>query len=892
MMNKVSNMSDMTMNILKKVFLMLCLVLVCTVFVGVRSEKVYADIASGTCGSCSWVIDDDGVLTISPMDGVSGTLRSETRGNNLAASESWPWYSYRANVVKVVVMPGVRAASGMNHIFNDLINCISMDLSNLDTTGVTRMYGIFSDCRSLVSLDLSGFNTASVTEMRNMFSGCTKLKYLNILNFTLTSDVSRKYMFYNCGNLSEIILGPYVEILSDTELPSVARKWIRDDEAYGPYYSGAFMTSYNSSMAGRWISSIGIAVLQDNGELVFCRTRDAYNNGEFYDEVIDVNNNLYSGRVYTGVETINSSTDTRNCKWSAQRTEIKSVRVADGQVVKPINCYSWFNSCTNMTSCDLRGLDTSSVENMRDMFFGCTHLISIDLSGFDTSSVTNMYQMFCNCSKLTSVDVSNFDTSVVTNMTSMFYNCSSLTLLDVSEFDTSNVTNMSYIFYNCSSLTSLDVSEFDTANVTDMRSVFSGCYNLKSLNLNRWNTRNATNMDSMFYDCRSLSEVELGLNFSFRGKNLSASSSFAALLPTPPREVDGIAYTQKWVREDGSILAKTPKELRADYGENAAEWAGTWIWEEKQTKYTVKFIAHDGVAGAMPDQQLQADVDGTISKCECYRFNYHFDHGDGVDGRTYADEATISKNRFKVGDTLTLTAVFEKDDNHLQFTEGEATITIHGGEMVKLPNLPGGTAYQVWEETPSGWQLIDQQNPAGTISADDWSDSSFTNKYVPKTATISLMAQKTLDGRSPADGQFAFELVKVDTEENTSEVVETARNNEAGMVAFKQLVFKQPGTYTYQIREVRGDDPAISYDNHTETITINVVDDGAGNLTATKVTDGDEIPSFENETKPGSLQVVKQAEDGTGDAYFTFVINLTDDYGRPLDNVVILGGAE
>ena len=33
-----------------------------------------ADIASGTCGTCSWVIDSEGVLTISPTDGVSGTL--------------------------------------------------------------------------------------------------------------------------------------------------------------------------------------------------------------------------------------------------------------------------------------------------------------------------------------------------------------------------------------------------------------------------------------------------------------------------------------------------------------------------------------------------------------------------------------------------------------------------------------------------------------------------------------------------------------------------------------------------------------------------------------------------------------------------------------------------
>lgn len=39
--------------------------------------KVYAaddDIGSGTSGTCTWVIDSEGVLTISPTDGISGTL--------------------------------------------------------------------------------------------------------------------------------------------------------------------------------------------------------------------------------------------------------------------------------------------------------------------------------------------------------------------------------------------------------------------------------------------------------------------------------------------------------------------------------------------------------------------------------------------------------------------------------------------------------------------------------------------------------------------------------------------------------------------------------------------------------------------------------------------------
>ena len=135
----------------------------------------------------------------------------------------------------------------------------------------------------------------------------------------------------------------------------------------------------------------------------------------------------------------------------------------------------------------------------------------------------------------------------------------------------------------------------------------------------------------------------------------------------------------------------------------------------------------------------------------------------------------------EAGSRLVLTAVFDKDDNHLNFSDGEAEVSISAN---------------------------------GTV------DSRFTNEYVPGTATISLIAQKTLDGRIPADGQFSFELLQ------NGEVIETVSNNAAGMVTFDTLVFKTPDTYTYQIREVRGEDESINYDSHVETITITVEDDG------------------------------------------------------------------
>jgi surface protein len=169
-----------------------------------------------------------------------------------------------------------------------------------------------------------------------------------------------------------------------------------------------------------------------------------------------------------------------------------------------------FYGCSNMASfVSGAGCDTSSVTNMRLMFFGCSGLTSLDVSSFDTSSVTDMGLMFQSCSGLTSLDVSSFDTSSVTNMGSMFRFCSGLTSLDLSSFDTSSVTSMGSMFLSCSGLTSLDVSSFDTSSVTDMGRMFEFCSGLTSLDLSSFDTSSVTSMGRMFQSCSGLTSLDV-----------------------------------------------------------------------------------------------------------------------------------------------------------------------------------------------------------------------------------------------------------------------------------------------------------------------------------------------------------------------------------------------
>lgn len=100
-------------NLIHKIFMAICIAMCCMLF-GLGNRDVYADIASGTSGTCSWVIDDDGMLTISPTDGLHGTLASYTNGNG------GPWYSYRSQIKEIRIEPGVKTSTGCYRLFYNL----------------------------------------------------------------------------------------------------------------------------------------------------------------------------------------------------------------------------------------------------------------------------------------------------------------------------------------------------------------------------------------------------------------------------------------------------------------------------------------------------------------------------------------------------------------------------------------------------------------------------------------------------------------------------------------------------------------------------------------------------------------------------------------------------
>ncbi len=221
---------------------------------------------------------------------------------------------------------------------------------------------------------------------------------------------------------------------------------------------------------------------------------------------------------------INSINDPDDGGLFGGHEEIKSISFENG--VKADDCSKMFYYCKNLTSIDLKGIDTGNTKRMIDMFGYCSSLKYLDVSSLDTSSVTNMMDMFYHCEALETLDVRNLDTTNVDSMSQMFYYCKALKSLDVSDFKTDKVTNMSFMFAGCETLKSLDISMLNTCNVTNMGYLFSGCKGLTDLNIKGINTDKVTSINYMFDHCSSLTTLDIsslntsnvkGLQGMFRG---------------------------------------------------------------------------------------------------------------------------------------------------------------------------------------------------------------------------------------------------------------------------------------------------------------------------------------------------------------------------------------
>lgn len=239
---------------------------------------------------------------------------------------------------------------------------------------------------------------------------------------------------------------------------------------------------------------------------------------------------------------------------------------------------------------------------------------------------------------------------------------------------------------------------------------------------------------------------------------------------------------------------------------------------------------------------------------------------------------------------ITFTTDFLQDaittDNGVRTKEFEYKVTESGSAagVTNDANASTGKTFKLTLTDDGNGNLSVTRNPA------DGPLFSFTNIYhvseLPSSITDQVKVNKTLEGRELKEGEFNFELVE------DGNVVATGSNDVDGKVVFSSITYTQPGSHVYTVREVKGSETGITYDEQTYIVYTQITDNGDGTLSASHraeaLTDGGELApvegnaitfhnSYKAESAAVTIKAVKKLEGrDLKDGEFTFRLKDAD----------------
>ena len=262
--------------------------------------------------------------------------------------------------------------------------------------------------------------------------------------------------------------------------------------------------------------------------------------------------------------------------------------------------------------------------------------------------------------------------------------------------------------------------------------------------------------------------------------------------------------------------------------------------------------------------------------------------------------ATLPKN----ADGLTIAYADGDDTNSKTAAFGDITFTLPGTYTFhvseKVPadaDKLGGMTYSDEQYTVTV-EVTDAPDGNGKLDAaitkivnkagDEVDGLAFTNTYkpggttdLPETGEGSIQLRKVLTGKAWDGDEFKFQLTaKGATTPDGSEIADvpmpdvaektisdktgTENGNDYADFGFGPITYSQAGTYVYEVTEVPGDNAGISYDGHTATVTVSVVDNLHGGFTATaSVENGTFTNAYKSELDyqaAGGLKIAKTFE--------------------------------
>ena len=702
-----------------------------------QSLTTVSEASSGTCGTCSWALSEDGELVVKPTNGSEGTLQSFTSTSII------PWYSKRTEIKSVRFEGKVKSGLYLANMFEGCINLSSIDLTNLGTAGVSNFNSMFKNCKSLENLDVSKLNTTSALDMRYMFDGCTKLMSLDLSSFSTVNATNMYRMFAGCKSLTSLNLSG----LKTSKVVNFSNIFLNCEKLKTLDVSGMDVSK----------------AINLSGMFGGCKSLTSIDITNFKTTRANEMSYLFDG--CSSLTTLKFTTiDTSNAS----------------------NLSYMFRGCTSLKALDLTHFNTSKANNLSGMFYGCYGLTSLNLDSFSTVNVTKMETMFYGCSNLAVLSLVHFNTENVTTMKGMFNGCYGLTSLDLTSFSTGNVTTLVDIFKNCNSLSRLALAKsFKSLNGSSLptpspvgseRGQYTGKWT-KGTPYNHNDAITAQQLMSTFSGTTMADTWYWEKNGSGSENQTYTSIGDRVYRPEDFTIEDGMSKEQidQITKARNELLAKFQVE---DKDGNAGYWTHIddntdvytfyvqdpnikwYVWEDEvedeyETDYditnpdTIEKSATDKTAtitNVIPEENQKS-----FGSLEITKKVVDWEGKEIDEGREFVFKITLTDGN---GEALSGSTTY----GDLAFTDGKATTTLKSGEVALADGIPSGYHYKIEEETPNGYTLA-MTNQEGEVKEGTKTTVFAVNKKdkqeEKKSVDLTLVKRVTGNGE---EGEFVFHV--------------------------------------------------------------------------------------------------------------------------------------
>lgn len=702
-----------------------------------QSLTTASEASSGTCGTCSWTLSEDGELVVKPTNGSEGTLQSFTSTSII------PWYSKRTEIKSVRFEGKVKSGLHLANMFEGCINLSSIDLTNLDTTGVSNFNSMFKNCKSLESLDVSKLNTTSALDMRYMFDGCTRLMSLDLSSFNTVNATNMYRMFAGCKSLTSLNLSG----LKTGKVVNFSNIFLNCEKLKTLDVSGMDV-SKAVNLSGMFGGCSSLTSL----DLTNFKTTRANEMSYLFDGCSSL-----TTLKFTTLDTSNAS-----------------------------NLSYMFRGCSSLKTLDLTHFNTSKANNLSGMFYGCYGLTSLNLNSFNTANVTKMETMFYGCSNLAVLSLVHFNTENVTTMKGMFNGCYGLTSLDLTSFSTGNVTTLVDMFKNCNSLSRLALAQSFKSLKDSSLPTPSPIGSENGQYTGKWTKGTPYNHKDSFTP-EQLANNYVGETMAdtwYWEKNGSGSEN-----QTYTSINNRVYRSEDFTIEDGMSqeqidqITKARNELLAKFQvEDKNGNAGYWTHIDDNTDVYTFYVHDPNIKWYVWEDEVE---DG-------YETDYDITNPDTIEENAVDKTATITnaipeENQKSFGSLeitkkvvnwegkeiederefifkITLTDVDDKalsgnsTFGDLAFTDGKATTTLKNGEVMVADDIPSGYHYKVEEETPNGYTLA-MTNKEGEVKEGTKATVLAVNKKdkPEEKKSVALTLAKRVTGNGEV-GEFVFHV--------------------------------------------------------------------------------------------------------------------------------------